>query len=452
MKRLALTLLVAVALGGPAARAAATGLSEPALWLQQYLRIDTSNPPGREAAGAAFLAGILDGAGLETRRLVTPEGRASVYARLPGREPGAILLLSHIDVVRPGEGWTLEPFGGAVVHGELEGRGAIDSKGLGIAELAAIVDLKRRGVAPKKSVIYLAVADEEAGGGQGTVWVLQQYPELFADVEAVFNEGGTNRVVDGKVLWWGVEVALKRPLWLHFEADGRAGHAASLQPHSAAHQLIEALARVLALPPRFHVSAAARQYVHALAPLHNPALAHVLSRIDEVIAPDGPKEGLLPGMASLFLDTVQVTVLHASEQINAVAARATADADVRLLPDTDAAAFLDEIRRAAGPEVAVTVLLEAPPGAASPTDSPAYRAVASVLGQGGAAIVPAFISGFTDSRYFRARGIPAYGLMPFALDGDDLRTIHGPDERIPIAELDRGVERMRRIVAAAAGE
>jgi len=75
-----------------------------------------------------------------------------------------------------------------------------------------------------------------------------------------------------------------------------------------------------------------------------------------------------------------------------------------------------------------------------------------VLGQGGAAIVPAFISGFTDSRYFRARGIPAYGLMPFALDGDDLRTIHGPDERIPIAELDRGVERMRRIVAAAAGE
>ena len=66
-------------------------------------------------------------------------------------------------------------------------------------------------------------------------------------------------------------------------------------------------------------------------------------------------------------------------------------------------------------------------------------------------MVPAFIPGFTDSRFFRERGIPAYGVSPFELAGDDSRGIHGPDERIPLAELDRGVERMRRVVASYAG-
>ena len=65
-----------------------------------------------------------------------------------------------------------------------------------------------------------------------------------------------------------------------------------------------------------------------------------------------------------------------------------------------------------------------------------------------ALVVPAFIGGFTDSRYFRARGIPAYGISPFALAGEDLRGIHGTDERIPLAELDRGVERTLRLVRA----
>ena len=64
--------------------------------------------------------------------------------------------------------------------------------------------------------------------------------------------------------------------------------------------------------------------------------------------------------------------------------------------------------------------------------------------------MPAFIPAFTDSRFFRARGIAAYGLQPFALDGLLLRTIHAPDERIPLTVLDRGVETMTRVLRALA--
>ena len=63
-------------------------------------------------------------------------------------------------------------------------------------------------------------------------------------------------------------------------------------------------------------------------------------------------------------------------------------------------------------------------------------------------MVPSFIAGFTDSRYLRARGIDTYGLSPFLLEPQLLRGIHGPDERIPVDELRRGVERMTRIVRA----
>jgi acetylornithine deacetylase/succinyl-diaminopimelate desuccinylase-like protein len=197
------------------------------------------------------------------------------------------------------------------------------------------------------------------------------------------------------------------------------------------------------------VSPAARQYLRAVAPLHNPHWRSVFTRIDEVIAPEGPREGLLPGMANLFLDSVQVTVLEAGAQINVIPDRARARIDIRLLPDTDAAAFLARVREALGPEIEARVLVESPPSAPSPRTNAVYRELADAL-DGEAPVVPVMIAGFTDSRYFRERGIPAYGFSPFTLEGDALRGIHGPDESIPLAEFDRGVERMKRLLRALA--
>ncbi|HEY0511185.1 MAG TPA: M20/M25/M40 family metallo-hydrolase [Thermoanaerobaculia bacterium] len=429
--------------------APSAALSEPAGWLQQYLRIDTSNPPGNEQRAAAFLAGILQRAGIASRVVATPEGRANLYARLSSPRSGgrAVLLLHHMDVVPPGPGWTVPPFAGLIKGGLLWGRGAVDDKSLGIAQLAAMVDLQRRRVPLERDVIFLAVADEENGGLLGTGWLLAHHPELFQGVEAVIGEGGRSQTgAGGKLLWWGIEVAQKRPLWLEVTTSGRGGHGAGLNPDSANHQLIAGLARLLAAPIHWQVTAPVRDYCHAIAPLQNEHWRRVFANIDKVIAPNGPREFLLPGMANLFLDTVQVTVLRGGERINVIPEQAAARLDIRLLPDTDSATFLARVKALLGKDFDVKVLVASPPAPVSPAAGRLYQALERALSPDGP-VVPTFIAGFTDSRYFRERGIPAYGVSPFKLLPDDSKGIHGTDERIPVAEIDRGVERMRRVLA-----
>lgn len=455
-RRLFPLLLTALLISHPAP-AAAPSLSEPATWLQQYLRIDTSNPPGNEGRAAAFLAGLLQKAGIPSRVIANPQGRANLYARLVSPKSGgrAILLLHHMDVVPPGPGWTVPPFAGLIRNGQLWGRGAIDDKSLGIAGLAAMIslqrDLQRRRVPLERDVVFLAVADEENGGVNGTGWLLATHPELFKGVEGVIGEGGRSQTgAGGKLLWWGVEVAQKRPLWLEVSTSGRGGHGAGLNPQSANHQLIEGLARLLGEPAHWRVTPPVRDYSHAIAPLQNERWHRVFSQIDSVIAESGPKEFLMPGMANLFLDTVQVTVLRGGERINVVPERSSALLDVRLLPDTDSAAFLANVKSRLGKDFEVKVLVTAPPSPPSPASGRLYGAIEKVLRPEGP-VVPTFIAGFTDSRFFRERGIPAYGLSPFKLSPDDSKGIHSTDERIPLAEIDRGVERMRKILLAYTG-
>jgi acetylornithine deacetylase/succinyl-diaminopimelate desuccinylase-like protein len=441
------SLLPPAGIAAKPATAPARGLSEAARWLQGYLAIDTSNPPGNEQRAADYLEAILAQAGIPAQRIATPTGRVNLWARLSSSSSGgkAVVLLHHMDVVAPGPGWTVPPFAGLVKDGRLWGRGALDDKSLGIAELAAFVDLKRRGRPLARDVVFLAVADEESGGGEGTGWLLAHRPDLFAGVEGVIGEGGRNQLAGGRLLWWGIEVAQKRPLWLAVEASGRGGHASGLNPASAVHQLVAGLARVLALPPHYRVTPPARAYLQALAPLHNEHWRKILSNIDRVITDSGPRDFLLPGMANLFLDTVQVTVLSGGERINVIPEKARALIDVRLLPDTDGQALLQTLRQALGKDLDVKVILTAPPAPASPAAGRLYAALAAALGRQ-APVVPAMIPGFTDSRSFRERGIPAYGLSPFVLAGSDMTGIHSTDERIPLQEIDRGVDRFRQLL------
>ncbi len=451
-RRLAAAALLAGIAGIAASPARAAGtaphLSEAAAWLSGYVQIDTTNPPGNERRAADYLAGILAREGIASRQWTTPSGRVNLSARLssPGSSGRALLLLHHMDVVGAGAGWTVPPFAALLRDGSMWGRGTLDDKGLGVCGLAALIDLKRRRVALARDVLFVAVADEENGGGQGTAWLLANHPELFAGVEGVIGEGGRNQVTD-RLLWWGIEVAQKRPLWLKVNAHGRGGHGSALNVESANHQLIEGLARLLALPLHWRVTPPVRDYLAALAPLHNAHWRQIFAHIDQVIADQGPRQPIIPGMASLFLDTVQVTVLAGGERINSIPADALAQIDIRLLPDTDGAAFLAAVRQALGPQLGVEVMVTAPPAPASPASGPLYETLRQILGSQ-APVVPMLDAGTTDSRFFRQRQIPAYGVAPFVLGAQDSGGIHGADEHLPLAELDHGVERMRRIVFA----
>ncbi|MEM7480599.1 MAG: M20/M25/M40 family metallo-hydrolase [Acidobacteriota bacterium] len=441
-----LGIVLAVAALCAATTEAQPPLSEVGRWLQGYLRIDTTNPPGDEHRAASYLADILHRAGISTRLLVTAEGRTSLYAEIEGKRSGeGLLMMHHMDVVPPGPGWTFEPFAGDLEAGKLRGRGAIDVKSLGVAQVAALVALKKSGVPPERGVALLAVADEETGGGQGTAWLWEHHPEIFDGVAAVLNEGGSNRKPPAGLLWWGVETSQKRPLWLRVSAQGRGGHGSGLNPHSAMHKLIRGLSRLVDRPPTYRVTEAARTYLRAIADLESPMFRGHYRDVDAYVLPDGPTGPMLPGVANLFLDTVQVTVIEGSEGINIVPERASALLDVRLLPETDADAFLADLRAALGSGFEVEVLVASPPADSSSTDTRLFRVLTRVL-EPEAPVVPALIAGFTDSRFFRERGIPTYGFSPFVLSGPELSGIHGPDEEIPVAELDAGTARLLRVV------
>jgi acetylornithine deacetylase/succinyl-diaminopimelate desuccinylase-like protein len=153
----------ACALDASTARSAANGEDDPVGWLSAYLQIDTSNPPGNEGEAAAWLATILHRQGVATQRLVSPAGRTSLYARLraPRSEGPGLLLLHHLDVVPPGEGWHDDPFSGAIRDGRVHGRGAIDAKSLGVVHLAAFLHAARHRDRLRRDLVFLGSADEE---------------------------------------------------------------------------------------------------------------------------------------------------------------------------------------------------------------------------------------------------------------------------------------------------
>ena len=420
-------------------------------WLREYLQIDTTNPPGNERAAAELLAGILEREGIASRLLESPGGRASLYARLEATgeaDGGAVVLMHHIDVVPADGAWRVEPFSGRRLGGKVWGRGALDVKGLGIAHLAAMIDLARAGAARRRAVIFLAVADEETGGGEGAAWLLESHPELFADVEGVLNEGGSNRVLGDRLIWWGVEVTQKRPLWLKVTAEGRGGHASGRHPGSATHRLVAGLARLIARQESPRANAAAAMYLGAVSELEGGRTEEVFRRLEDG---DGMESlQMAPGLPIYFLDTVQVTEIDNGRGSNVVSPRAVASIDIRLLPDTDSGAFLAEIRELLGDQLKVEVVLSSDPAPASPRDHPLYRTLEQSLGIR-APVVPTFIPGTTDSRFFRQRGIPAYGLSPFAINAEDARGVHADDESVPLDAFLRGVETMTRILRLYAG-
>jgi acetylornithine deacetylase/succinyl-diaminopimelate desuccinylase-like protein len=217
--------------------------------------------------------------------------------------------------------------------------------------------------------------------------------------------------------------------------------------HSAPHRLLRAAHRLLERPLDFRLTGEARRYLEAVAPYESLVFQGMVHRLEEIMSSPRPHEHLLPGLPNFFLDTIQVNVLQAGEKLNVVPGEAEALIDIRLLPDTDDQAFLEEIRGLMGDDVDVEVLLDAPRVEASPTDHSVFRCLAENL-RGRAPVVPAFIPGITDARYFRAAGIPAYGFSPFVLESSDMRGIHGPDERIPLEAFEDGVDTMTGLLTA----
>ena len=417
----------------------------------EYLKIDTSNPPGNETMGARFLLDILVREGIEAKLVGPDKDRQSVWARLPsGTKAPALLLMHHIDVVpAPAKDWSVPPFSGEKVNGYFWGRGALDIKSLGIAHLMAVVDLKRRAVPLDRDVIFLAVADEEMGGRAGLAALMEKSPELFSGVGFVLNEGGANVTVVDRIDYWGIEVDQKVPLWIRLTAKGEGGHSASPPADGGAtKKLVDAAHAVSAIPMRSELHPSVEAFFKSMASTKPGKRGRILADPGRYFGT--PDIAELPyGLQMLLRDTLAMTRLEAGTSTNAVPDIATADFDIRMIPGSDPAALLTQIKQVAGTLVEVEVLLSGPPAPASAVDTDLFASLSRVLTKAApSSKVGAMVTaGTTDSRYFRRRGIVAYGFSPFKINYYDGATVHGADERIRVRFFLEGVELMRQIVS-----
>ncbi len=416
-----------------------------------YLRIDTTNPPGNETAGARFLQSIFQRNGITATLVGADPQRQSLYVRMKsGTNEKALLLLHHIDVVPAGPEWTKPPFAGLRSGGYIWGRGALDIKSLGIAEAFAMIDLKRRGAALRRDIVYLAVADEEMGGLHGCKQLLEQHPELFENVGYVINEGGYNETIVDKVRFWGIEVHQKVPLWLVLHAKGSGGHAASPPDDGGTlARLVRALTEVEKIPTPYHLTDSVKHFFHQAGRARPDEAGEILRSISEPIDVPRIERVLSPGYRSLLRDTIAITRISGGTSVNAIPAIAAANLDIRLLPDSKPDDMLARVRDATGKDADVDVMLRAESTPESPTDTELFRVMTAAMQQQdpGSVVGASVGAGTTDSRYFRARGVVAYGVAPFKVNYYDAGTVHAADERIRARFFTEGVRLTRRIVS-----
>lgn len=421
--------------------------------LADYLKIDTTNPPGNEKLGAEYLAGVLRKNGIEAQIFDTDPNRSCVYARLKGTgKKKAIVLLNHIDVVPArAEDWKYPPFGGEIHDGELWGRGALDMKGMGIIELEAMLRLKRSGVTLDRDIIFLGTPDEEVGGDHGAKWFKEHKPELLKDAEFLINEGfhiDTDK--DGKVLYWGVNVAEKSLLWLKVTARGDAGHASMPIADSAPNRLVRGLKRLIDSPPAPVVLPLVQQYFNQISVNETGKTKEAYADVKKALDNPQLRDILLKDKmkSAMLLNTVSLTVLKAGYKTNVIPAEAYAELDCRLLPGTDHAKFAEEVKsKLADPLLEVTVL-ESEIGAPSSADTDLFAAIKAVAQEEkpGVPVVPVVVQWFTDSHWFRELGLTAYGWEPVEQDPEHIASVHGKNERVSLKGLEDGANRLEKVL------
>jgi acetylornithine deacetylase/succinyl-diaminopimelate desuccinylase-like protein len=430
-------------------------------WMQEYLRIDTTNPPGHEMRAVSFYKKILDAEGIENRVFEYAPGRGDLLARLPHTTADAkkpIILLNHMDVVTSDAAhWKVPPFSGEIKDGWLWGRGAQDMKDEGLAQLVVMVMLKREKIALDRDVIFLAVADEEADG-TGTDWFIAHQRDLLEDAEFLINEGGENLLENGKVKYVGVDVGEKTTFWLHVVAHGRPGHASRPIPDSAPNRLVRALDRILAYRTPLKVLPVVDEFLREMAPYEPPEQAREYRNIRKAIEDKKFQQDVEKDQSLNFLlrDTISLTMMGGSEQTNVIPPEAWANLDVRILPGGNPKALLDQIRLVVDdPNVTVEPLnAEFRQANYSPTNTALYEAIRKVSAKyfPGTPVVPHITSGYTENQRYRPLGINAYGFNPYTATDEESNTEHGNDERIRVEEVRRGPRILFDVVAAVAAK
>jgi len=423
---------------------------------QRLIQFDTSNygdgsGPG-ETLAAEYCANLLAEVGIPVVTVEPFPGRTSIVARIPGADASrpALVLHGHTDVV-PAEAsdWTHPPFSGEIHQGMIWGRGAVDMKGMDAIILSVIRQFARDGIKPARDVIVALFADEEAGGVQGSQWLADYRPELFAGAtEAVSEVGGFSIPVAGKRVYL-LQTAEKGLNWLRLIANGSAGHGSAVNKDNAVANLAGALNRITDHQWPIQLNSATFALLSGIARLTGLPF-DVTSETDPAVNSDKAREQIAALTASLgsaekFVAATtrsyaNPTGLSAGYKVNVIPSQATATLDVRPLPG-QAEAVLSELAKLAGPGITLETIHQ-DIGLEAPVDSPIVTAMIAALkwADPEAEVLPYCLAAGTDNKALARIGIAGYGFSPLQLpaDLDFTGLFHGVDERVPISALQFG--------------
>ena len=420
--------------------------------LQQFIRNqcvnDGTTASGQEARTADVLRSYLEGSGLdiEVYEPAWAPGRASLVARIEGSDPTAptLCLMGHTDVVPVNpKTWTRDPFGGELVDGEVWGRGAIDMLNITASQAVVLKALARRGWRPRGTLVYLACADEEAGGALGAGYVCDRHWDAIrADYLLTENGGQVSTGPRGEGLNVTVHVGEKGVAWRRLRVRGTPGHGS--MPYGVDNALVKAakvVARLADYRPAPYVDELWQRFVETLS--LDPALKAALVdpvRVDDAIA------RLSPGMARLAWSSTHTTFspnqCRGGVKTNVIPDVVDVEVDIRTVPgdsDDEVRRHLDKALADLSDEVEVEPLFSKP-ASMSPTGTPLWDVLGRVVDRHypGARLLPRLIVGFTDAPYFRARGTVAYGfgLCSRTLTAEAMAPrFHGNDERVDVESL-----------------
>jgi len=392
---------------------------------------------GRETRSVDLLAGFLAGVG--DHDVYEPQpGRQSLVVRMEGSDPTAptLMLMGHTDVVPVNvDGWSRDPFGADVVDGFVWGRGAVDMLNLTASQAVAFRRLADSGFRPRGTLIYLAVADEEALGRWGAEWLLQHERDAVID-DYVLTETGGFQIPSPAGPRLSVVVGEKGTYWTKIRVKGTPGHGS--QPYRTDNALVtaaEVVRRIAEYRPATQIHESWRRFVEGMH--YDAETTEVLLSSDDLA---GALVDLPTGVArhwhACTHTTFAPTVAHGGTKTNVIPDRVDLEVDIRTLPGqtgADAAALL---RDALG-DLADAVEIESndDPATSSPVDTPLWDSLARTSARlcEGSALVPSLMVGGTDNRFFRRAGAVGYGFGLFSkrLPYEDFTTMfHGNDEKV----------------------
>ena len=429
---------------------------------EELIEINTGVETGNITTAAVAMAKRFRDAGIPESDIFVggprPE-KHNVVVRIRGKgAPNArkpVLLLAHLDVVEALKSdWSPEfdPFVFNEKDGYYYGRGTSDDKAMAAIFVANVFRMKREGFVPDRDIIIALTADEESGPANGVDWLIKNHKDKV-DAALVINEGGGGTLRDGKPLFNSVQASEKITTNFTLRATNKGGHSSVPRDDNAITALADALAKVGRHSFTIKLNEVTREFFSKTADLEEPALGRAMKAMvanpgDAAAAQTVAKD---PRYSAMLRTTCVATMLSGGHATNALPQLAEANINCRLYPTETAEEVRAQLARVIGDTV-VQVLIRSqrpatPPSALIPEVMNPVRQITRDL-FGDIPVIPVMSTGATDSRFFRAIGIPAFGVSGLFLDPTVDARAHGRDERMRVQSFYEGLEFLYRLTKA----